>query len=211
MARDKLTSPAADAYRTVAGYAEHQIRVKGSRFVGQVQPVTSRAEAEAFLAEVQRRFHDATHHCYAYRLGCGAQVLVRSSDAGEPSGTAGKPILDALEGRCLTNLILVVTRYFGGTKLGMGGLARAYGQCAAETLERAGVVERFLTRTFTVSCPYDLESAVEQVVRKVQGRVHAVDYGQQVNLVVAVRQSLAEEFLRRVAAATSGKATAREE
>ncbi|MCR4437971.1 MAG: YigZ family protein [bacterium] len=210
MARDRLTS-AADAYRTVAGYAEHQIRVKGSRFVGQAQPVTSRAEAEAFLADVQRRFHDATHHCYAYRLGCGAQALVRSSDAGEPSGTAGKPILEALEGRRLTNTIVVVTRYFGGTKLGMGGLARAYGQCAAQTLDRAGVVERFLMRTFAVSCPYELENALEQVVRKVQGRVRAVDYRQQVTLVVAVRHSLAEECLRRIAAATSGRATVREE
>jgi len=204
-----LTTQGDDSYRTVAGYAQHEIKVEGSRFVGRVRAVNSRAEAEAFLADIQRTFHDATHHCFAYRLGCGAHLNARFSDAGEPPGTAGRPLLTALEARQLTNTILVVTRYFGGVKLGTGGLARAYGKCAAETLDRAGVVERFLTSTFSVSFPYPLHNAVLQVVRQVHGNVLASDFQEEATLLVEVRRRLAGQFQARLASATSGKALLR--
>mgnify|MGYP005837310743 CR=1 FL=1 len=203
------TTPGSDSYRTVARYAEHEIKVEGSRFVGRVRAVSSQAETGSFLADIQRTFHDATHHCFAYRLGCGAQMSVRFSDAGEPPGTAGRPLLAALEARQLTNTIVVVTRYFGGVKLGTGGLARAYGRCAAETLDRAGVVERFLTRSFAVTFPYHLQHAVLQVLRQVQGKVLACDFRDEATLLVAVRQGLAEQFLKRLMDATSGKAVVR--
>ncbi len=200
------TTPGSDSYRTVARYAGHEIKVEGSRFVGRVRAVSTHAEIGGFLADIQRTFHDATHHCFAYRLGCGAQMSVRFSDAGEPPGTAGRPLLVALEARQLTNTIVVVTRYFGGVKLGTGGLARAYGRCAAETLDRAGVVERFLTTSFAVTFPYPLQHAVLQVIRQVQGEVQASDFRDVATLLVAVRQGLVEQFLKRLADATSGKA-----
>lgn len=128
---------ASDQYRTLAGPASAEPpKVKGSRFVGHAFPTASADQALAHVEAVRAREYAATHHCWAYRLGPDAPAP-RSSDDGEPSGSAGVPILREIEGRALYHVVAVVTRYYGGTKLGVGGLARAYGGAAGEALDAA--------------------------------------------------------------------------
>jgi uncharacterized YigZ family protein len=124
----------ATSYLTLAGRGEAEIRVKASRFLVVAAPAASEDEARALLAEVQRAAFDATHHCSAWRIHGGAW---RANDAGEPSGSAGAPILAAIDGAALSDCAVVVTRYYGGTKLGVGGLVRAYGEAAALALDAA--------------------------------------------------------------------------
>ena len=128
-----------DTYLTLREGAEAQIKVKGSRFLAEAVPVADEAVAEAALATIRKREYNATHHCTAYRIGPAAD-LFRFNDDGEPSGTAGQPILRQIEGRELTNTLVVVTRYYGGTKLGTGGLIRAYGEAASLALFGLGLV-----------------------------------------------------------------------
>ncbi|HEU0052465.1 MAG TPA: YigZ family protein, partial [Longimicrobium sp.] len=123
-----------DDFLTLAAPAEIQTRVKASVFLAFATAIADEAEAKAILTERERRMWDANHHCYAWKLRSGA---ARAADAGEPSGSAGAPILAAIEGAGLVDTLVVVTRWFGGTKLGVGGLVRAYGDAAAEALAAA--------------------------------------------------------------------------
>ncbi len=199
-----------NCYLSAAGYAKYELKVRGSRFIGRTWPVDGQSMAVALLEEVRRVFHDATHHCFAFRVGLGRDMVVRAKEGGEPSGNAGKPMLLALESRGLTNTMVVVTRYFGGVKLSTGGLPRAYGQCAAETLERAGVSRRLVMRRLVLSVPYPLHSAVLQALRLVQGEVLTSTFAQEATLVVSVPAHWQEKFTRRVAVLCAGKATVRE-
>ena len=142
-----------DTYRTLAAaHTDEPPKSKGSRFIGEAFPVASEADALLAVDAVRAREHAATHVCWAYRLGAdGART--RSADDGEPSGTAGLPILREIEGRDLTDCLVTVTRYYGGTKLGAGGLARAYGDAAAGVLDGARV------RTVVVRVPVELRFA----------------------------------------------------
>lgn len=139
-------SGSADAYLAVAQVGVSELVEKGSRFLGRAEPVDSIAEIEARLQSIRRTAYDATHHCYAWRSGPAGQTF-KYSDDGEPNGTAGRPIFDLLVGRSLTNSLVVVTRYFGGTKLGTGPLARAYAESARLALDSAGVKEWLITQT----------------------------------------------------------------
>ncbi|MCA9712397.1 MAG: YigZ family protein, partial [Myxococcales bacterium] len=122
--------------------------IKGSRFLATLAPVHDRAQARAFVAEIEAEMPDATHHCWALRLA--RPSLERAVDAGEPSGSAGRPILAAMTGRDVVDACVVVTRYFGGTKLGVGGLVRAYGGAAAAVLDGAALVPWVDTETWTL-------------------------------------------------------------
>ena len=123
-----------DSYLTLAEAVAAELKVQRSRFLAQAIPITSPEDAQTFLDETARRYHDARHVCYGYRLGVGQGMTTRKSDDGEPSGTAGEPILTAIGQLDLTDVLVMVIRYFGGIKLGTGGLARAYGQAAADAL-----------------------------------------------------------------------------
>jgi uncharacterized YigZ family protein len=128
-----------DRIRTVAASATASILVLGSKFLAFLAPATSEYDAEGALHQRSRRYPDASHHCWAQRLGRPGVLIERSSDAGEPTGTAGSPILDALKGASLENVVCVVSRYFGGTKLGTGGLVRAYADAATAVIAEAQV------------------------------------------------------------------------
>jgi putative IMPACT (imprinted ancient) family translation regulator len=141
-----------DDFLTLAASAEAQTRVKASVFLAFATPIADEAEAKAILAERERRRWDANHHCFAWKLRGGA---TRASDAGEPSGSAGAPILAAIEGAELVDTLVVVTRWFGGTRLGVGGLVRAYGDAAAEALDAAP--KRVGTRAARVRVRYGYE------------------------------------------------------
>jgi uncharacterized YigZ family protein len=177
---------AANSYRTIASELRFETeKVKGSRFIATAAPVASIEDAEAFIARVSAEFADATHNCWAFRLGASGGEC-RSSDADEPSGSAGRPILHQIEGQGLTATAVVVSRYFGGTKLGVGGLVRAYGHAALEALRRAEQVEVVITRAVRLGYPYGLTSAVDAWIANQKVAVRSASYGESVSLVVAV-------------------------
>ena len=130
-----------DKYVTVKAFGQAEIVEKKSRFIANVKPITSEDDAVAYIEEIKKKYRDARHNCYAYQLGDKNQIQ-RYSDDGEPGGTAGMPILDVLRGKDIKNTIIVVTRYFGGTLLGTGGLVRAYSLSAREGIAVAGLIER---------------------------------------------------------------------
>ena len=155
-----------ESYITLAGSARHEIdKIKGSRFLALVTPVTDEQQAKDFLQACRKEFHAARHHCSAWRLRSNGGEF-RSSDDGEPSGSAGKPILAVIDGRELVDLAVVVVRWFGGTKLGVGGLVRAYGQAAAEALDLAEKRVVVLGRVFTFRHPYDCSGPLEGLLKE---------------------------------------------
>lgn len=203
-----MGSGTADTYRTLKGRTRAAFKERGSRFVGEAVPVGGEEEAAEALAAIRRREHAATHHCSAYRLGVEGDRF-RYDDDGEPSGTAGPPILRQIDGRDLTDVLVVVTRYYGGTKLGTGGLVRAYGDAAAAALEAGTVVRRVLRTPVRLRFDYDDTTAARQTIEHYAGVVTAEAYGADTRLVVAVRRSEAERFVRAFTDALGARGTAR--
>jgi uncharacterized YigZ family protein len=138
--------------------------IKGSRFIGDASAVESEQEAQAFVTTIKKEHPNANHHCFAWRLQAGDQGF-RTQDAGEPGGTAGKPILARIDGQNLRGVVVVVTRYFGGKKLGKGGLIRAYGGTAGKTLEQASLLEVRETRRVTLQFGYSDQGAITSTLR----------------------------------------------
>lgn len=163
-------------------YAEASFTEKRSKFTGRLWRVESTEEALAHIKETRENFWDATHHCYAYILRDGNQM--RYADDGEPQGTAGMPILEVLRHEGLTDTLCVVTRYFGGTLLGTGGLVRAYTEGVKAAIAAAGVQRMSLYDVLVLSCPYALLGAVQQVLPQYSGVVQDIDYGVEVKLTV---------------------------
>ena len=153
-------------YLTIAKGGNSLVEVKRSKFIGIIMPVSSTDEADAVLKAEKRKYHDAKHHCSAYiiRGREGSPDTVHSSDDGEPSGTAGAPILEVLTGAELKDVVLVVTRYFGGTLLGTGGLVRAYTDAAKAALEDASVARMSLMQQFTVSFDYTFTGPIDHFI-----------------------------------------------
>jgi uncharacterized YigZ family protein len=180
-----------DRYVALSGEDRDEVRIRSSRFIASARPVTAADEARTALAAVSREMHDATHHCWAYRLCGGAEA---SSDAGEPSGTAGRPILAAIFSAGLTDALVVVTRYFGGTKLGTGGLARAYREAAGLVLEHAPREVRHHTTILEVTFGFPQTGLVEPLLSRFGAVKLASEYGENVRLRVSVRRSRAEEL-----------------
>ena len=203
-----MSSKRVEEFRTVRSQLRHEIdRVKGSRFIADVVPVDSPGQAQAELERVRSDFPDASHHCWAYRLGHDGQTY-RFSDDGEPGGSAGRSILQQIQGRDLTGLIVVVTRYFGGTKLGIGGLVRAYGGAVAAALDRADVITVAVTRTLVVEHPYDCSGVVRRLLEIRGLKPVAAEYGETTRLRLEVPIAETDEFLRRLRDVTAGRATA---
>jgi putative IMPACT (imprinted ancient) family translation regulator len=149
---------------------------------------------------LKREHHDATHVAFAWKIGAGDAARVRSSDAGEPSGTAGKPIAAAIEAAGLSDVLVAVVRHFGGTKLGAAGLARAYRKAAALALEAAGARVVYETRTLTVACPYGRLSAVKRLVRPPEIEILAEEFGADTRITLSVRRSLLPALTEKLAA-----------
>ncbi len=165
-----------DTFRTLSTAAQAETpRVKGSRFLADAFPVTDAEQALERIADVRRREHSATHHVWAYRLGAdGAEF--RSSDDGEPSGSAGIPVLRAIESAEITNAVVVTTRYYGGTKLGTGGLARAYSDAAAVVLAGARVVQRIVRQPVRLRFGFDDTSAAMRLIDRFDALIRAQEY-----------------------------------
>ena len=183
-----------DSYTTLAERAEFRHKIERSDFLGIAFPATTEEEFFAELQRIQKKHFDATHHCWAFRL----RERARSSDAGEPSGTAGKPILAAIEGASLHDVAVIVVRWFGGVKLGTGGLSRAYRETAAETLRNAKTVERYDYTRFGVIVPFDMMSHAYRLVDPPHVVLVEEKFGDENEFAFDVRRSRADEFARRV-------------
>ncbi|MFL6558457.1 MAG: YigZ family protein, partial [Bacillus sp. (in: firmicutes)] len=151
-------------YHTVKQAGEHEIIIQKSRFIAHVKRTETEIEAQEFIQALKKKYWDASHNCSAYLIGEQDQIQ-KANDDGEPSGTAGVPILEVLKKRKLKDTVVVVTRYFGGIKLGAGGLIRAYGKATSEGLDAVGIVERRLTQIVHVSIDYTWLGKVENELR----------------------------------------------
>lgn len=174
-----------DAFKSIAGRSNAEIRTKGSRFIGEAMPVGDEDQAEAAIASVRKREHAATHHCSAYRLGAARSVF-RYNDDGEPNGTGGMPILRQIDARDLTHVLVVVTRYYGGTKLGTGGLARAYSEAADRALDAANIVTHVIFERVNVSFEYADTSPAMFTIERFDARVVDSAYSERTELAVDV-------------------------
>jgi uncharacterized YigZ family protein len=192
-----------DQYITIAAPSRAELKVQGSRFIASAHPVAEREEADRILAALRKDFFDATHHCFAYRLG-PAGTDFRAVDGGEPSGSAGRPILSAIDRGGFTDILVVVTRYFGGTKLGVGGLARAYGEAAAGALAAATPRTCYATVKLRASFPHDMVSPVMHAVGRVGAKIEETEYDEEVHLLLTVRASRADELEASLVEGTRG-------
>ena len=186
----------ADTFQTLAAQAEFRQKIERSEFLGIAFPVTADDAFFDGLAKLEKRHFDATHHCWAFRLFADGQVRQRSSDAGEPSGTAGKPILSAIEGAALHDVGVVVVRWYGGVKLGSGGLTRAYRDTAAQTLAGAKTISRYLCERFDVEVPYASINSAYRLVDPPNVVLTGEDFGESNHFQFDVRTSFAGAFAR---------------
>ena len=188
---------AEDTYKTVVGNAETIIRERSSKFLALSYHVTSPEEVRDIMEPLRKKFYDATHHCYAYRIGYRGEEW-RANDEGEPSGTAGKPILGQLLSRDITNCLVVVVRWFGGTKLGVAGLIETYREATAAVLDVSKVEERTIDRIVTVRYPFESMNGVMKVVKAMEPKILEQAFDNMCTMKMAVRLSAAEELLARL-------------
>jgi uncharacterized YigZ family protein len=194
-----------EALDTLVREHRHEIDpIKGSRFLATVGPASTADEAEAFVARIRAEFANATHHCWAYRVGLRGEGF-RCSDDGEPGGTAGRPILAQIEGHGLTNTAVVVTRWYGGTKLGTGGLVRAYGGATGQALDRAERQRLVQMTRLRVEHPYECSGAVTGLLGAWRLEPLEADYGSAVRLVLEIPEERREELTRELTDRTAGR------
>ena len=187
-----------DAYRSIAARSEGLFKDNGSRFIALAFPVETEEEVKEIVAGLRKEYHDARHHCFAYRLGYKGDRF-RSSDDGEPSGSAGRPILGQIDSLGLSDVLVVVVRYFGGIKLGIPGLIRAYKTSTADALSHAEVIDKVAGKTFRVRFDYLAMNAVMKVLKEMGLQPSAQDFGLACTLEVRVRLALEEDFRERMA------------
>jgi uncharacterized YigZ family protein len=177
-----------DSYKTLEGPAEGAYRDKGSRFLAFGFPVKNEEEVRSILASLRKKYHDARHHCYAYRLGPAGENY-RVNDDGEPSGTAGKPILGQLLSNNLTRVLVVVVRYFGGTLLGTGGLITAYRSATADMILHSRIITCLVEVKMRLMFPYDMLNNVMKILKEESFSPMDAEYNTTCSLVVNVRAS----------------------
>jgi uncharacterized YigZ family protein len=188
-----------DTYKTLEKPAEGMFRDRNSRFLAFGFPVETIIEIQEIIGGMKKKYHDARHHCYAYRLGPGNDVF-RVNDDGEPSGTAGKPIFGQLSSHDLTNTLVVVVRYFGGTLLGTSGLINAYKSAVRDMLSRASIVTRYIEDSFMVSFPYEKLNTVMKTLKEENLEPFQPVFDAQCNMKLTVRKSLSSIFTGRLSA-----------
>lgn len=189
-----------DTYRSIARRSEGLFKDNGSRFIALAYPVETEEQVKEIVSSLRKEYHDARHHCYAYRLGLDGSRF-RSNDDGEPSGSAGRQILGQIDSLGLSDILLVVVRYFGGIKLGIPGLIRAYKSSSADALANAEIVEKIAGKQFRMSFDYLEMNSVKKVLKELGIPTFDEEYSQQCSLRARVRLSSEEEFLRRIAPA----------
>jgi uncharacterized YigZ family protein len=185
-----------DSYHTISAPATGEFKDRGSKFIAYAWPVRSEEEALAYLEGLRKEHFKARHHCFAWRLGVDGQRF-RANDDGEPSGTAGRPILGQIDAAGLTDVVVVVVRYFGGVLLGASGLIHAYREAAAEALREAVVVEKIVKDRFQFDFDYALMPDVMQALKKLEIEMFEQEFGDRGMISVGIRQSdVAEKLLK---------------
>lgn len=195
----------ASEYLTLARPGQGEYEEKKSRFLGKAVHIESEEEAAAFIAGIRKQYYDARHNCYAWVLGEGSERK-KSSDDGEPSGTAGQPILRVIEGSSCTNVLVIVTRYFGGTLLGTGGLVRAYTQAARAALEDAQKARMCLCRKLAVTVEYGALDRLLYTLRRDGIEPQETEYGAKVTLHLIIEEKQGDTVENMITALTSGDA-----
>lgn len=187
-----------DAYLTVSGASEGSLREKMSKFLAFASHVTSAAEAKETVERYQKEYHDARHVCWAYMVGPDRKEFL-SSDNGEPSGTAGKPILGQINSFGLTDVVIVVVRYFGGIKLGTSGLIAAYREAARLALEDAEIVERYVMAEVSFTFPYISMNSVMKLVKNGETEIASQTFDNTCSMTLSTRRSLEARLRERLA------------
>ena len=177
-----------DSYLTIAEPAEAIYKERSSKFLTYAYPVESEAEIKELLDALRKQYYDATHHCYAYRLGAHGEMF-RANDDGEPSGTAGKPILGQLLSANLTNCLVVVVRYFGGTKLGVSGLIQAYKESTAEVIAVSKIIEKTVDRVVKIDFDYTSMNGVMRIVKEMNPRIDEQVFDNICKMSLRIRES----------------------
>jgi len=192
-----------DAYRTIDASATARFTVQGSEFISHAAPVETVEEAERVISRIETEYADATHNVPAYRVRADP-FREYASDDGEPSGSAGKPVLSVMQGREIENVCVVVTRYFGGTELGIGGLVRAYSQATKDVLDAAAIVERLPRKRFVAVVDYDDSGTVRGILES-EGVEFEAEYEARVTFDASVPIADADAVLDRLRSATGGR------
>ena len=194
------------SYKTVKKDAFAEIEIKKSKFIAHIAEIKSEDEAETFIKQTRKKYYDATHNCSAYILNSDRGIR-HSSDDGEPSGTAGKPILDVISGAGLSDIIVVVARYFGGTELGTGGLVRAYSGAAAEVLKNAAVVEITEAKLIEFIIDYGLLPKLQHLCMELGIIIYETEYLEKVKISVLITEDNLGRFFKEVTEMTAGAIT----
>lgn len=201
-----MNSSPTDFYYTIQQRERTSIKVRGSEFIATVIPVTSKDQALKELESLRSEFWDATHNCFAYRIGKGG-LEFRTSDDGEPSGSAGKPILFVLHKYDVSDILMVITRYYGGTKLGVGGLARAYSDSSSAALELCVKIPVYSTKDIKVLCMYEDVDIIRRIIDSYAINSDS-EYRDAVEFIARIPESQCEIFMNEIISATSGRAGA---
>lgn len=196
-------------YLTVKSRGEHEIVIEKSRFICHIQRAVSEEEAQTFIQSIKKQHWNATHNCSAYLIG-EHDLIQKANDDGEPSGTAGVPMLEVLKKRKLKDTVVVVTRYFGGIKLGAGGLIRAYGKSVSEAINHVGMVERCLMRTMHTTIDYTWLGKVENELRASSFQLKEIHYTEDVIFETYVEETQTEQFIEWMTELTNGKSVTKE-
>ena len=198
-------------YKTIKENSQYEIdKIKGSRFIGALIKVSTRDEAESELDLIRKKNYNATHNCFAYIVGTESDQVSRFGDDGEMSGTAGKPMMLVMESNEVTNVLLIVTRYYGGTKLGTGGLIKAYANSAKETLAHSKIIDVEIKENVEFSYIYDNTSMVMNLINRYEADIVEEKYGENANMSIKINKGFKQEFIDEMFDKSNGKIKVKE-
>jgi uncharacterized YigZ family protein len=189
--------PPRDVYRTLAAPAEGLFKDRGSRFIAKAYPVETVEEIRRILESLRKEYHDARHHCHAYRLGPG-EGSYRVNDDGEPANSAGKPIYGQILAHNLTNILIVVIRYFGGTLLGVGGLINAYRTAAREALDHGTIIQKTFDSICRVSFPYPAMNDIMKILKEEKAEITSQEHGESCTIDFRIRKGYIQKIFSRL-------------
>ncbi|WP_461642583.1 IMPACT family protein [Labilibaculum euxinus] len=185
-----------DTYKTINPASEGLYKEKGSKFIAYAYPVTNEEEIKEYIAHLKKEYYDARHHCYAYMLGADKSEY-RANDDGEPSSTAGKPILGQILSNDITNILIVVIRYFGGTKLGVSGLIHAYKTAAADAIANTEIIEKTVNDIYDVNFDYLVMNDVMKIIKEDQPEQLGQDFNLTCQITLSIRQSEVDKIIEK--------------
>lgn len=186
-----------DSYKSISARSEGLFKDNGSRFIALAYPVETEEEVKGIVAALKKEYHDARHHCYAYRLGYKGDIF-RANDDGEPSSSAGRPILGQIDSNGLSDILIVVVRYFGGIKLGIPGLIRAYKTSSADAIANAKIIEKTAVRRYSLRFGYLEMNQVMKIIKDMGLEQKGQDFGTDCRMEIAVRLSAEPDFIDRI-------------